>query len=223
MEDCNSSKYPMEKMLQLKKDVEGSLVDLKEYRRIIGSLRYLTHTRPDISYAVGIISRYMEKPTTLRQQVVKHIFRYVNGMTSYGIKLKRGREVEELVGFTDNDLVGDTNDIKSTRGMGKNEKVQGLALREENNRLKDMSLSMKRLLNENSCHGCKVLTPIEQAQLANIRQHQADIFQFKQKVTWMEHVEIEDIDGFKYFQGLSIELLQNQFDSPCIGSYDSRR
>ncbi|XP_047306267.1 uncharacterized mitochondrial protein AtMg00810-like [Impatiens glandulifera] len=59
------------KILKLEKDVGGSLVNLKEYRRIIGCLRYLTHTRPDISYAVGIISRYMEKPTTLRQQAVK--------------------------------------------------------------------------------------------------------------------------------------------------------
>ncbi|XP_047333268.1 uncharacterized mitochondrial protein AtMg00810-like [Impatiens glandulifera] len=67
MEDCNLNKYPMEAKLQLGKDVEGSLVDPKEYRRIIGCLRYLTHTRPDISYVVGIVSRYMEKPTTLNQ------------------------------------------------------------------------------------------------------------------------------------------------------------
>ncbi|XP_047335686.1 uncharacterized mitochondrial protein AtMg00810-like [Impatiens glandulifera] len=67
MEDCNSSKYPIEEKLQLKKDVEGSLVDPKEYRRIIECLRYLTHNRPDISYAIGIVSRYMEKPTALHQ------------------------------------------------------------------------------------------------------------------------------------------------------------
>ncbi|XP_047331584.1 uncharacterized mitochondrial protein AtMg00810-like [Impatiens glandulifera] len=99
MEDCNSSKYPMEAKLQLKKDVEGSIVDLKEYRRIIECLRHLTHTRPDISYIVGIVSRYMEKPTTLHQQTIKHILRYMKGTTSYGIQLRRGREVEERVGF----------------------------------------------------------------------------------------------------------------------------
>ncbi|XP_047335687.1 secreted RxLR effector protein 161-like [Impatiens glandulifera] len=58
MEDCNSSKYPMEEKLQLKK--EGSLVDPKEYRRIIECLRYLTHNRPDISYAIGILRRGRE-------------------------------------------------------------------------------------------------------------------------------------------------------------------
>ncbi|XP_047313972.1 secreted RxLR effector protein 161-like [Impatiens glandulifera] len=85
MEDCNSSKYPMEAKLQLRKNVEGSLVDPKEYRHIIECLRYLTHTRPDISYVVDI--------------------------------LRSGREVEELVGFTDSDLAGDIDDRKSTGGM----------------------------------------------------------------------------------------------------------
>ncbi|XP_047320402.1 uncharacterized mitochondrial protein AtMg00810-like [Impatiens glandulifera] len=117
MKDCNSSKYPMEAKLQLGKDVEGNLVDPKEYRRIIGCLRYLTHTRPDISYVVDIVSRYTGKPTTLYQQAVKHILRYVKGTTNYGIQLRRGREVEELVGFTDSDLAGDTDDGKNTGGM----------------------------------------------------------------------------------------------------------
>ncbi|XP_047335649.1 secreted RxLR effector protein 161-like [Impatiens glandulifera] len=117
MEDCNSSKYPMEAKLQLEKDVEGSIVDPKEYRRIIGCLRNLTHTQPDISYAVGIVSRYIKKPTTLHQQTVKHIIRYMKGTMIYGIQLRRGREVEELVGFIYSDLAGDTDDGKSTGGM----------------------------------------------------------------------------------------------------------
>ncbi|XP_047332456.1 uncharacterized mitochondrial protein AtMg00810-like [Impatiens glandulifera] len=116
-QEAYAKKYPMEAKLQLGKDVEGSLVDPKEYRRIIGCLRYLTHTRPDISYAIEIVSRYIEKPTTLHQQTVKHILRYAKGTTNYGIQLRRGREVEELVCFTDSDLVGDTGDIKSTREM----------------------------------------------------------------------------------------------------------
>ncbi|XP_047306256.1 uncharacterized mitochondrial protein AtMg00810-like [Impatiens glandulifera] len=115
--DCNSSKYQMEENFQLKKDVEGILVDLKEYRCIIGCLRYLTHTRPDITYVVDKVSRYMEKPTTLHQQEVTHIFCYVKGSMSYGIQLRKGEEVEELVSFNDIDLDGDTNDKKSTIGM----------------------------------------------------------------------------------------------------------
>ncbi|XP_047314618.1 secreted RxLR effector protein 161-like [Impatiens glandulifera] len=96
MENCNSSKYPMEAKLQLRNDVEGSLVDPKEYRRIIGCLREAYHSN---------------------QQAVKRILRYVKGTTNYEIQLRRGREVEELVGFTYSDLAGDTDDRKSTRGM----------------------------------------------------------------------------------------------------------
>ncbi|XP_047306941.1 secreted RxLR effector protein 161-like [Impatiens glandulifera] len=84
------------------------------YHRVF---RYLTHTRPDISYVVGTVSRYMEQSTTLHQQALKHILRYDKGTASYRIQLRRGREVEELVGFIDNDLAGDTDARKSTEGL----------------------------------------------------------------------------------------------------------
>ena len=63
----------MEAKLQLGKDVEGSMMNSTEYRCVIGSLRYLTHTRLDLSYVVGIVSRYMEKPTMMHHQAVRHI------------------------------------------------------------------------------------------------------------------------------------------------------
>ena len=117
MAECNPAKYPMEAKLQLGKDAEGSLVNPIEYRRVIGSLRYLTHTCLDLSYVVGIMSRYMEKPTMMHYQAVKHILSYVKGTTSYGLKYQRGRGLEELVGFTDSDLAGDIDDRKSIAGM----------------------------------------------------------------------------------------------------------
>lgn len=75
MMDCNSSKCPIDQKLQLKKDEEGELINPTEYRSIVGSLRYLTHTRPNLSFAVGVVSRFMEKPTEKHLQVVKGIFR----------------------------------------------------------------------------------------------------------------------------------------------------
>ena len=60
MDECNSTKYPMEANLKLGKDEEGEPADPTQYRRIIGSLRYLTHTRPELAYSVGIVSGYME-------------------------------------------------------------------------------------------------------------------------------------------------------------------
>ena len=117
MVDCNSTKYPMEAKLQLEKDAEGSFVNSIKYRHVIESLRYLTHTRPDLSHVVGIVSRYMEKPTMMHHQAVKHILCYVKETTSYGLKYQRGRGPKELVGFTDSDLAGDIDDRKSTTGM----------------------------------------------------------------------------------------------------------
>jgi hypothetical protein len=65
MLDCNPTKFPMEQRAQLHKDPDGQLVDATEYRRIIGCLRYLLHTRPDLSFAVGVASRFMEIPTVI--------------------------------------------------------------------------------------------------------------------------------------------------------------
>lgn len=76
MADCNPSKYPMEPKLELRKDEQGDPVNPTEYRSIVGGLRYLTHTRPDIMYAVGFVSRFMERPTGQHLQAVKHILRY---------------------------------------------------------------------------------------------------------------------------------------------------
>ena len=115
--DCNPVTSPMEPKLKVKKDEDGEKVDPTEYRRVVGCLRYLTHTRPDLSYAVGIASRFMEQPTTLHFQVVKHILRYVKGTVDYGLNYGKGREIEDLVGFTDSDLGGDAVGSKSTSGM----------------------------------------------------------------------------------------------------------
>lgn len=92
MVKCNSCKYPMEPKLELTKDEEGDLVNPTVYRSIIGGLRYLTHTRPDISYDVGIVSRFIERPTVKHRQAVKHILRYIKGTIDYGLKYTRGME-----------------------------------------------------------------------------------------------------------------------------------
>ena len=90
MAECNSCKYPLEPKLEITKDEEGDSVDPIEYRSIIGGLRYLTHTRPNISYIVGIESRFMERPTIKHLQEVKHILRYIKGTINYGLMYTRG-------------------------------------------------------------------------------------------------------------------------------------
>jgi hypothetical protein len=57
--DCNPSLTPMEERLKLSHDSTAEEVDTKEYRRLEGSLRYLTHTWPDLAFAIGYVSRFM--------------------------------------------------------------------------------------------------------------------------------------------------------------------
>lgn len=78
MAKCNLSRYPIDKNLQLDNDDGGELVNPTEYRCIIGSLRNLTHTRLDISYAVGVVSRFMEKPT-MKHQLAVNIYQVCAG------------------------------------------------------------------------------------------------------------------------------------------------
>lgn len=71
MDGCNESKYPMEPKLSLTKDEEGELANATKCRRLIGSLRYLIHTRPDLAYSVGVVNMYMETPRVSRLKAVK--------------------------------------------------------------------------------------------------------------------------------------------------------
>jgi hypothetical protein len=62
MQDCKPSLTPMEQHLKLLKFEGGGIVDNTIYRQLIGSLIYMTNTRPDISYAVSILSCFMQQP-----------------------------------------------------------------------------------------------------------------------------------------------------------------
>ncbi|GAU48606.1 hypothetical protein TSUD_327180 [Trifolium subterraneum] len=108
-------KGPIVPGFKINRDVNGVAVDDTYFKQIVGSLMYLTATRPDIMFSVSIISRYMSKPTELHLQAAKRILRYVKGTVSYGIFYKKGGE-EELLVFTDSDYAGDEEDSKRTSG-----------------------------------------------------------------------------------------------------------
>lgn len=115
MDRCNSVKNPMVPGNKLTKDGAGPAVDPTAYKQLVGSLRYLTVTRPDLIYSVNMVSRYMESPTEQHMLAAKRILRYVQGTVGYGIQYKRGGE-GKLVGFVDSDYAGDEDDRKSTSG-----------------------------------------------------------------------------------------------------------
>ncbi|KAD4178302.1 hypothetical protein E3N88_26893 [Mikania micrantha] len=116
MWECNPTKYPMEPGLKLSKMEGGNLIDPTEYRKMVGCLRYLTHTRPDLAYAVGYVSRYMQAPRLAHQQAVKQILRYVKGSTDLGIHYGfNGNDV--LIGFSDSSFSVGIDDGKGTTGL----------------------------------------------------------------------------------------------------------
>ncbi|KAK1419766.1 hypothetical protein QVD17_29081 [Tagetes erecta] len=116
MVDCNSCKYPMEPRLELTKDEAGKSVDARRFRSNIGSLRYLLHTRPDLSYAVGVTSRFMHEPKESHLNALKHILRYVKGTLNYGLKYSRDRD-ETLIGYSDSSHSSNQSDGRCTTGM----------------------------------------------------------------------------------------------------------
>ena len=115
MESLKPIRTPVIERLELKKEGTGELVNPTYFKSIVGSLRYLASTRPDITYGVGIISRFMEKPYQSHLQAAKRILRYVSGTRDHGI-LYSYTDNFDLLGYTDSDWAGDTETRKSTSG-----------------------------------------------------------------------------------------------------------
>jgi len=83
MNNCNPVSTLVECGIKLSKHEEGERVDPTIFRSLVGSLRYLTCTRPDILYGVGLVSRYMESPTITHFKTAKRIIRYVKGTIDF--------------------------------------------------------------------------------------------------------------------------------------------
>lgn len=117
MLECNPTTYPMDPKVLITRDEKGEEIDATMFRSLIGGLRYLVHTRPDIAYCVGIVSRYMERPTKLHLEAVKRIMRYVKGTIHFGLVYSEDSRNNVLNGYSDSDLAGLLDDRRSTSGM----------------------------------------------------------------------------------------------------------
>jgi hypothetical protein len=115
LEKAKHCDTPMSTTLKLSKDASGKSVEQTLYRGMIGSLLYLTASRPDISFSVGVCARYQSDPKESHLSSVKRIIRYVNGTSNYGIWYSFDTNAS-LVGFSDADWAGNCDDRKSTSG-----------------------------------------------------------------------------------------------------------
>ncbi|GJW99456.1 putative ribonuclease H-like domain-containing protein [Tanacetum coccineum] len=110
-----SASTPMETHMPLTKDEHGTDVDVHLYRSMIGSLMYLTSSRPDIMFAVCACSRFQVQPKESHMHAVKRIFRYLQGQPTLGLLYPKASPLE-LVAFSDSDYAGASLDRKSTTG-----------------------------------------------------------------------------------------------------------
>ncbi|KAG7528122.1 GAG-pre-integrase domain [Arabidopsis thaliana x Arabidopsis arenosa] len=89
--------------------------DPTKYRRLVGKLIYLTITRPDICFAVNVVSQQMQAPTQHHWNMVNRILKYLKGAPGQGIWMGCNKNTE-IVGYCDADYAGDKNDRRSTTG-----------------------------------------------------------------------------------------------------------
>lgn len=119
MNDCKPVGTPIVKCGKETDDKENPDDQLDfPYRQAVGSLAYLmVGTRPDIAYAVGVVSRSLDKPTKTNIQQVKRIFRYLKGTVDTGLEYIRKKGEKRLVCYSDADHGGDDTSGCSTSGM----------------------------------------------------------------------------------------------------------
>jgi len=86
------------------------------FRRLIGKLIYLTITRPDISFAVQVLSQFMHEPTEAHLAATKHVLRYLKHYPDHGISLSRNASLQ-LTGYCDSDWGSCCDSRKSTIGF----------------------------------------------------------------------------------------------------------
>jgi len=115
MDGKSCARTPMSTNVKISSDLAGKPVDPSLYRSMIGSLLYLTASRPDIAFSVGVCVRFQVNPKESHLTTVKHIIRYVNDTLLYGIWYSRETNLV-VAGYSDADWAGNANDRKSTSG-----------------------------------------------------------------------------------------------------------
>ncbi|GJW15068.1 hypothetical protein Tco_0019201 [Tanacetum coccineum] len=115
MDTCESVDTPMVERSKLDEDTNGIVVDPSRYRGMIGTLMYLTASRPDLQFVVCMCARYQAKPTEKHLHDVKRIFRYLKGTVNRGLWYAKDSSIA-LTAFVDADHAGCQDTRRSTSG-----------------------------------------------------------------------------------------------------------
>ncbi|KAL0358150.1 UNVERIFIED_CONTAM: Retrovirus-related Pol polyprotein from transposon RE2 [Sesamum calycinum] len=106
---------PMDSNPDFLNDDGNYLEDKTKYRRLVGKLIYLTVTRPDISFAVGLVSQFMDKPRSIHWEAALRILKYIKASPGKGLLFKRHGHVK-IEAYSDADYAGAKYYRKSTSG-----------------------------------------------------------------------------------------------------------
>ncbi|GJZ47392.1 hypothetical protein Tco_0601224 [Tanacetum coccineum] len=115
MESCDPVDTPMVEKSKLDEDPQGKAVDPTHYRGMVGTLMYLTASRPDLTFAVCMCARYQAKPTEKHLHAVKRIFKYLRGTVNRGLWYPKDSSIA-LTAYADADHAGCQDTRRSTSG-----------------------------------------------------------------------------------------------------------
>ncbi|GJW16920.1 retrovirus-related pol polyprotein from transposon TNT 1-94 [Tanacetum coccineum] len=115
MESSDPVDTPMVEKSKLDEDPQGKAVYPTHYRRMVGTLMYLTASRPDLTFAVCMCARYQEKPTKKHLHAVKRIFKYLRGTVNRGLWYPKDSSIA-LTAYADADHAGCQDTRRSTSG-----------------------------------------------------------------------------------------------------------
>ncbi|XP_030460809.2 uncharacterized mitochondrial protein AtMg00810-like [Syzygium oleosum] len=115
MLDCKPADTPIVQNHKLGKYPDQVPTNKERYQRLVGRLIYLSHTRPDIAYAVSVVSQFMHAPSEEHMNVVYRILRYLKSAPGRGIMFANNDHLV-VEGYTDADWAGNASDRRSTSG-----------------------------------------------------------------------------------------------------------
>ena len=115
LEKAAHARTPMATNTKLTNNPLGESVNVTLYRNMIGCLLYLTTSRPNIAFSVGVCYRYQSYPKVSHLNAVKRIIKYVNGTYDYGLFYSKESNLS-LARYSYSDWLGNADDKKSTTG-----------------------------------------------------------------------------------------------------------
>jgi hypothetical protein len=115
MLDCKPADTPTVQNQKLGEYPDQEPTNKERYQRLVGKLIYLSHTRPDISYAVSVVSQFMHCPSKDHMDAVVRILRYLKSAPGKGLMFSKNDHLD-IEGYTDADWAGNLSDRKSTSG-----------------------------------------------------------------------------------------------------------